>query len=129
MLYAGPREAVLHAVFRQNMGATHLIVGRDHAGVGDYYGPFDAQTIFHTEVPEGALELKIFEADHTAYSTKLGKVIMMRDAPEGHTKEDFVLLSGTKVRAMLAAGEDLPPEFARPEVAKILMGFYQSQNS
>ena len=129
MLYAGPREAVLHAVFRQNMGATHLIVGRDHAGVGDYYGPFDAQTIFRDEVPEGALELKIFEADHTAYSTKLGKVIMMRDAPEGHQKEDFVFLSGTKVRAMLSAGEDLPTEFARPEVAKILMGFYQSQNS
>jgi sulfate adenylyltransferase len=129
MLYAGPREAVLHAVFRQNMGATHLIVGRDHAGVGDYSGPFDAQTIFHEEVPEGALELKIFEADHTAYSTKLGKVIMMRDAPEGHQKEDFVFLSGTKVRAMLSAGEDLPGEFARPEVAKILMGFYQSQNS
>jgi len=127
MLYAGPREAVLHAVFRQNMGATHLIVGRDHAGVGDYYGPFDAQKIFHDEVPAGALELKIFEADHTAYSTKLGKVIMMREAPEGHTKEDFVLLSGTKVRAMLAAGEDLPGEFARPEVAKILMDYYQSQ--
>lgn len=127
MLYAGPREAVLHALFRQNMGATHLIVGRDHAGVGDYYGPFDAQAIFHDEVPEGALEIKIFEADHTAYSTKLGKVIMMREAPEGHTKEDFVLLSGTKVRAMLAAGEDLPGEFARPEVAKILMDFYQSQ--
>ena len=127
MLYAGPREAVLHAIFRQNMGATHLIVGRDHAGVGDYYGPFDAQEIFHKEVPEGALELKIFEADHTAYSKKLGKVIMMRDAPEGHQKEDFVLLSGTKVRAMLAAGEDLPKEFARPEVAKILMAFYQSE--
>jgi sulfate adenylyltransferase len=128
MLYAGPREAVLHAVFRQNMGATHLIVGRDHAGVGDYYGPFDAQTIFHDEVPAGALEIEIFEADHTAYSTKLGKVIMMREAPEGHTKEDFVLLSGTKVRAMLAAGEALPEEFARPEVAEILMKFYQSQN-
>ena len=127
MLYAGPREAVLHALFRQNMGATHLIVGRDHAGVGDYYGPFDAQAIFHDEVPEGALELKIFEADHTAYSTKLNKVIMMREAPEGHTKEDFVFLSGTKVRAMLAAGEDLPGEFARPEVAKILMAHYQSQ--
>jgi sulfate adenylyltransferase len=127
MLYAGPREAVLHALFRQNMGATHLIVGRDHAGVGDYYGPFDAQAIFHDEVPEGAMEIKIFEADHTAYSTKLGKVIMMREAPEGHLKEDFVLLSGTKVRAMLAAGEDLPGEFARPEVAKILMDFYQSQ--
>ncbi|MGD8440921.1 MAG: sulfate adenylyltransferase [Holophagae bacterium] len=129
MLYAGPREAVLHAVFRQNMGATHLIVGRDHAGVGDYYGPFDAQTIFHDEVPAGALEIKIFEADHTAFSKKLGKVIMMRDAPEGHTKEDFVLLSGTKVRAMLAAGEALPGEFARPEVAEILMKFYQSQNN
>jgi sulfate adenylyltransferase len=129
MLYAGPREAVLHAVFRQNMGATHLIVGRDHAGVGDYYGPFDAQTIFHDEVPAGALELKIFEADHTAFSKKIGKVIMMRDAPEGHTKEDFVLLSGTKVRAMLAAGEALPTEFARPEVAEILMKFYQSQDS
>jgi len=126
MLYAGPREAVLHALFRQNMGATHLIVGRDHAGVGDYYGPFDAQTIFHNEVPKGALEIKIFEADHTAYSKKIGKVIMMNEAPEGHTKEDFVLLSGTKVRAMLAAGEDLPGEFARPEVAKILMGYYQS---
>ena len=127
MLYAGPREAVLHALFRQNMGATHLIVGRDHAGVGDYYGPFDAQTIFDDEVPKGALEIDIFRADHTAFSKKLGKVIMMSEAPEGHTKEDFVLLSGTKVRAMLAAGEDLPPEFARPEVAKILMGFYQSQ--
>jgi sulfate adenylyltransferase len=129
MLYAGPREAVLHAVFRQNMGATHLIVGRDHAGVGDYYGPFDAQTIFHDEVPKGALELEIFEADHTAFSRKLGKVIMMREAPEGHTKEDFVLLSGTKVRAMLAAGEALPTEFARPEVAKILMDYYQSLES
>ncbi len=128
MLYAGPREAVLHAVFRQNMGATHLIVGRDHAGVGDYYGGFDAQTIFHDEVPADALEIKIFEADHTAFSKKIGKVIMMRDAPEGHTKEDFVLLSGTKVRAMLAAGEALPTEFARPEVAEILMKFYQSQN-
>jgi len=127
MLYAGPREAVLHALFRQNCGCTHLIVGRDHAGVGDYYGPFDAQTIFDDEVPAGAMDIEIFKADHTAYSKKLNKVIMMKDAPEGHTKEDFVLLSGTKVRAMLAAGEDLPPEFARPEVAKILMGFYQSE--
>jgi len=129
MLYAGPREAVLHALFRQNMGATHLIVGRDHAGVGDYYGPFDAQSIFHDSVPEGSMEIEIFEADHTAFSTSLGKVIMMREAPEGHKKEDFVFLSGTKVRLMLAAGEDLPVEFARPEVAKILMGFYQSQSS
>ena len=126
MLYAGPREAVLHAVFRQNAGCTHLIVGRDHAGVGDFYGPFDAQTIFD-ELPEGALEIEIFKADHTAYSKKLHRVVMMKDA-EDHTKDDFVLLSGTKVREMLAAGEDLPPEFARPEVARILMSFYQSQS-
>jgi len=117
---------VLHAVFRQNMGASHLIVGRDHAGVGDYYGPFDAQEIFEKDVPAGALELQIFSADHTAYSKVVGDVIMMREAPEGHKKEDFVFLSGTKVRAMLGAGEDLPPEFARPEVAKILMDYYQS---
>lgn len=127
MLYAGPKEAVLHAVFRQNMGATHLIVGRDHAGVGSYYGPFDAQAIFHEQVPEGALEIEIFEADHTAFSRALGKVIMMREAPEGHRKEDFVFLSGTKVREMLSAGQKLPEEFARPEVAKILMEYYQSQ--
>ena len=126
MLYAGPREAVLHAVFRQNMGATHLIVGRDHAGVGDYYGAFDAQEIFHDEVPEGGLELQIFEADHTAFSKVVGEVIMMREAPEGHKPEDFVFLSGTKVREMLASGEALPPEFARPEVARILMSYYQS---
>lgn len=128
MLYAGPREAVLHAVFRQNMGATHLIVGRDHAGVGDYYGPFDAQAIFHDEVPKGSLELSIFEADHTAFSKMLGKVIMMREAPEGHTPQDFVFLSGTKVRDMLSAGEALPEEFARPEVAKILMEHYQANS-
>ena len=127
MLYAGPREGVLHAVFRQNCGCTHFIIGRDHAGVGDYYGAFDAQTIFDDEVPAGALEIEIFRADHTAYSKKLNKVVMMRDAPD-HDKEDFVLLSGTKVRAMLAAGEDLPKEFARPEVAKILMEYYQSIN-
>jgi sulfate adenylyltransferase len=126
MLYAGPREAVLHAVFRQNCGCTHLIVGRDHAGVGSYYGGFDAQAIFHDEVPEGALELKVFEADHTAYSKKLNKVVMMRDHPD-HTKEDYVFLSGTKVREMLSNGEDLPAEFSRPEVAKILMAHYMSE--
>ncbi len=126
MLYAGPREAVLHAIFRQNMGATHLIVGRDHAGVGDYYGAFDAQTIFDEEVPQGALNIDIFQADHTAYSKKLNKVVMMRDAPD-HTKEDFVLLSGTKVREMLGNGIAPPPEFSRPEVAQILMDHYQSK--
>ncbi len=124
MLYAGPREAVLHAVFRQNCGCTHLIVGRDHAGVGDYYGGFDAQTIFDEEVPEGALELQIFKADHTAYSKKLNKVVMMCDVPD-HTSEDFVLLSGTAVREMLGKGIAPPPEFSRPEVAKILSDYYQ----
>jgi len=127
MLYAGPREAVLHAVFRQNCGCTHLIVGRDHAGVGSYYGGFDAQTIFHEEVPKGALKIEIFEADNTAYSKKLNEVVMMRDHPD-HKPEDYVFLSGTKVREMLSKGEDLPPEFSRPEVAKILMKYYMSQN-
>ena len=125
MLYAGPREAVLHAVFRQNCGCTHLIVGRDHAGVGDYYGGFDAQTIFDEEVPAGALELEVYRADHTAYSKKLDKVVMMRDAPD-HDIDDFVLLSGTKVREMLGEGIAPPPEFSRPEVAQILMDHYQS---
>ena len=125
MLYAGPREAVLHALFRQNMGATHFIIGRDHAGVGDYYGAFDAQTIFEERVPKGALEIEIFNADHTAYSKKLNRVVMMRDVPD-HTKEDFVLLSGTKVREMLGQGIAPPPEFSRPEVAQILMDYYQA---
>jgi sulfate adenylyltransferase len=124
MLYAGPREAVLHAIFRQNMGATHLIVGRDHAGVGSYYGPFDAQVIFEEQVPKGALEIQIFGADNTAYSKKLKRVVMMREAPD-HTPEDYVFLSGTKVREMLGQGIAPPPEFSRPEVAKILMDYYQ----
>ena len=125
MLYAGPREALLHAVFRQNAGCTHLIVGRDHAGVGDYYGPFEAQEIFESDVVKNSLKLKIFSADHTAYSKKLNEVVMMRDVKD-HNKEDFVLLSGTKVREMLSNGEELPEEFARKEVAEILMKYYQS---
>lgn len=125
MLYAGPREAVLHALFRQNMGASHFIIGRDHAGVGDYYGAFDAQTIFEERVPEGSLEIEIFNADHTAYSKILNKVVMMRDVPD-HKFEDFVILSGTKVRELLGNGIAPPPEFSRPEVAKILMDYYQS---
>jgi sulfate adenylyltransferase len=127
MLYAGPREAVLHAYFRQNMGATHFIIGRDHAGVGDYYGAFDAQTIFEDEVPAGALEIEIFKADHTAWSKKLNKVVMMCEAPD-HEKDDFVLLSGTKVREMLGNGIAPPKEFSRPEVAQILIDYYQSLN-
>lgn len=128
MLYAGPKEAVLHAVFRQNMGATHFIIGRDHAGVGDHYGAFDAQEIFDNEVPKDALAIEIFRADHTAYSKKLDKVVMMCEAPD-HQKEDFVLLSGTKVREMLGQGIAPPKEFSRPEVAQILIDYYQSENS
>jgi sulfate adenylyltransferase len=122
MLYAGPREALLHAVFRQNMGASYLIVGRDHAGVGDYYGPFDAQTIFD-EIPPGSLKIQIFRADNTAYSKKLNKVVMMCEAP-GHTKDDFIALSGTRVREMLGQGIAPPPEFSRAEVAEILIDYY-----
>ena len=124
MLYAGPREAVLHAIFRQNAGCTHLIIGRDHAGVDRYYGPFDAQKIFDTEVPKDALSIRIFRADHTAYSRKLNRVVMMRDVPD-HTDDDFVRLSGTRVREMLELGISLPVEFSRPEVARILMDYYR----
>ena len=124
MLYAGPREAVLHAIFRQNMGATHFIIGRDHAGVGDYYGAFDAQSIFDS-IPAGTLEIEIFKADHTAWSKKLNKVVMMREAPD-HEKDDFVLLSGTAVREMLSHGIAPPKEFSRPEVAQILIGYYKN---
>lgn len=126
MLYAGPREALLHAVFRQNMGVTHLIVGRDHAGVGDYYGPFDAQAIFD-ELPDGALEIEIFAADHTAWSRKLNRVVMMSEV-ENHTAEDYVVLSGTNLRDLLANGIAPPPEIVRSEVAQILMEHYQLED-
>jgi sulfate adenylyltransferase len=124
MLYAGPREALLHAIFRQNMGATHLIVGRDHAGVGSYYGGFDAQTIFD-QIPADALKIGIFRGDHTVWCNRCGKIVMMRDCP--HDKDDYLMLSGTKVREMLAAGQELPHEFAHPEVASILMDYYRAE--
>ncbi len=124
MLYAGPREALLHAIFRQNCGCTDLIVGRDHAGVGDYYGPFDAQTIFD-EIPDDALEIEIFRGDHTVWCNKCNEIVMMRDCQ--HAPDDYLFLSGTKVREMLAAGEMLPEEFSRPEVAEILMRYYQEE--
>jgi len=123
MLYAGPREALLHAIFRQNAGCTHLIIGRDHAGVGDYYGAFDAQTIFDS-IPEGTLQIEIFRGDHTVWCFKCEEVMMMRDCP--HDKGDYLLLSGTRVREILSEGKELPPEFSRPEVAKILSEYYQT---
>ena len=122
MLYAGPREALLHALFRQNMGVTHLIVGRDHAGVGDYYGPFDSQGIFE-RIPPDALEIDIFPADHAAWSKKLGRVVMMREAPD-HAPDDYLVLSGTNLRELLRRGIHPPPEITRPEVADILMEYY-----
>ncbi|MFA7592770.1 MAG: sulfate adenylyltransferase [Thiohalobacteraceae bacterium] len=121
MRYAGPREALLHALFRQNYGCSHLIVGRDHAGVGDYYGPFDAQQIFD-EIPKDALETKNLNIDWTFWCNKCGGMASQRTCP--HTKDDRVLLSGTKVRAMLSEGQDLPPTFSRPEVAKVLQKYY-----
>ena len=121
MRYAGPREALLHALFRQNYGCSHLIVGRDHAGVGDYYGPFDAQKIFD-EIPKNALETKNMNIDWTFWCNKCGGMASQRTCP--HTKDDRILLSGTKVRAMLSEGKDLPVEFSRPEVAKVLQKYY-----
>ena len=124
MLYAGPREAVLHAIFRQNAGCTHLIVGRDHAGVGDFYGPFDAQKIFDKEVPAGALSIDLYRGDHTVWSRKLNRVVTM-GAARNHSPDDFILLSGTRVREMLSHGIAPPPEFTRPEVAEILIDHYR----
>ena len=122
MRYAGPREALLHGVFRQNYGCSHLIVGRDHAGVGDYYGPFDAQKIFD-QIPEGSLELQPLNIDWTFHCFKCGGMASMRTCPHG--KADRLLLSGTMVRKTLSEGGELPPEFSRPEVVAILQKYYQ----
>lgn len=122
MRYAGPREALLHAIFRQNYGCSHLIVGRDHAGVGDYYGPFDAQKIFE-EIPAGDLHIKPLNIDWTFWCHQCDGMASMKTCPHG--KEDRVLISGTKVRDMLSKGEMPPKEFTRPEVAQILADYYQ----
>jgi sulfate adenylyltransferase len=121
MRYAGPREALLHALFRQNFGCSHLIVGRDHAGVGDYYGPFDAQKIFD-EIPKGSLETQPLKIDHTFYCFKCDGMASMRTCP--HQKEDRLMLSGTKLRKMLSEGQDVPDHFSRPEVLAILKEYY-----
>lgn len=121
MRYAGPREALLHAVFRQNYGCSHLIVGRDHAGVGEYYGPFDAHHIFD-EIPRGSLELRPIKIDWTFYCHKCDGVASMRTCP--HDKEDRLLLSGTMLRKMLSGEEEVPDHFSRPEVLAILKDYY-----
>jgi len=121
MRYAGPREALLHAVFRQNYGCSHLIVGRDHAGVGDYYGPFDAHHIFD-EIPAGALETRPLKIDWTFHCNKCEGMASMKTCP--HSAEDRLLLSGTKLRKALSEGSEVPHHFSRPEVLAILREYY-----
>ncbi|MBI3069322.1 MAG: sulfate adenylyltransferase, partial [Betaproteobacteria bacterium] len=121
MRYAGPREALLHALFRQNYGSSHQIVGRDHAGVGSYYGPFDAHKIFD-EVPRDALETQPLKIDWTFWCYKCGGMASDRTCP--HEQADRLLLSGTKLRKMLSDGTPVPEEFSRPEVLDILRDYY-----
>jgi sulfate adenylyltransferase len=123
MRYAGPREALLHALFRQNYGCSHLIVGRDHAGVGDYYGPFDAHHIFD-EIPAGSLETQPLKIDWTFWCNKCGGMASMKTCPHG--AEDRLLLSGTKLRKALSEGTEVPDNFSRPEVLAILREYYGS---
>ncbi|MEE8401776.1 MAG: sulfate adenylyltransferase [Candidatus Hydrothermarchaeaceae archaeon] len=123
MRYAGPREALLHALFRQNYGCNYQIVGRDHAGVGDFYGPFDAHKIFD-EIPKDALETKPLKIDWTFFCTKCDGMASMKTCPHG--KEDRTLLSGTMLRKMLSEGEDVSDKFSRPEVVKILREYYEN---
>ena len=121
MRYAGPREALLHALFRQNYGCSHLLVGRDHAGVGDYYGPFDAHHIFD-EIPADALQTKPLKIDWTFWCYRCNGMASMRTCP--HDGKDRLLLSGTKLRKALSEGEEVPGEFSRPEVLAILRDYY-----
>jgi sulfate adenylyltransferase len=123
MRYAGPREALLHALFRQNYGCSHLIVGRDHAGVGDYYGPFDAHHIFD-EIPADALETKPLKIDWTFWCNKCEGMASMKTCP--HSAEDRLLLSGTKLRKALSENSEVPDHFSRPEVLEILREYYGS---
>jgi sulfate adenylyltransferase len=121
MRYAGPREALLHALFRQNYGCSHQIVGRDHAGVGSYYGPFDAHRIFD-EIPRDALETQPLKMDVTFWCYKCGGMASGRTCP--HTDADRLQVSGTQLRKWLSEGHPVPPEFSRPEVLEILRTYY-----
>jgi sulfate adenylyltransferase len=121
MRYAGPREALLHALFRQNYGCSHQIVGRDHAGVGNYYGPFDAHHIFD-EIPRDALETRPLKIDWTFWCYQCGGMASARTCP--HDEKDRLLVSGTKLRKWLSDGNPVPAEFSRPEVLEVLRAYY-----
>ena len=121
MRYAGPREALLHAVFRQNYGCSHLIVGRDHAGVGKYYGPFDAHHVFD-HVPKGTLQIRPLKMDLTFWCYRCGGMASGRTCP--HADADRLQVSGTQLRKSLSEGLDVPPEFSRPEVVAVLREYY-----
>ncbi len=121
MRYAGPREALLHAVFRQNFGCSHLVVGRDHAGVGSYYGPFDAHEIFDT-LPPDSLITQPLKIDITFYCYKCAGMATGRTCP--HSDDERLAISGTRLREMFANGEPIPPEFSRPEVVAVLRQYY-----
>ena len=123
MRYAGPREALLHALFRQNYGCSHLIVGRDHAGVGSYYGPFDAHRVFE-EIPKDALATQPLRMDWTFWCYRCGGMASGRTCP--HDDADRLLVSGTKLRKWLSEGQPVPNEFSRPEVLSILREYYAS---
>jgi len=123
MRYAGPREAVLHAVFRQNYGCSHLVVGRDHAGVGDYYGPFDAQNIFE-EIGPDELQIRPLKIDWTFWCRECQSMASAKTCP--HPPESRLMISGTKLRDMLTKGELPPSEFSRPEVLEILVSYYST---
>ena len=126
MRYAGPREALLHAVLRQNFGCSHLVVGRDHAGVGDYYGPFDAHHIFDT-LPEGSLKTEPLKIDITFFCYRCNGMATGKTCP--HDAEDRLAISGTGLRKMFANHETIPPEFSRAEVIAVLQDYYDSLDS